>query len=391
MTVSILRRLGWLLATLAALGVMILAPSSATAEEDFYLPPSPLPAGEDGDVIRAEPVRADGARVTRIMYRSRDAHDRPVAVTGTVVVPDTPWTGPGPRPIVAFAPGTVGLGDQCAVSRSPDTGDYGALLDQGIAVAQTDYEGMGTPGPHTYAVRDSLGHAVLDVIRAAQRLPGSGLPANGPVGITGFSLGGAAAGAAAELAATYAPELDLRGAYVGAVPADPVAVAGNLDGTLNAALLLFALTGLEAAYPELGVSDGANALGRAVLEEAATLCADEALPRYAFRHTSTLTADHGAEGTFRTVVEANTLGNVAPAVPTLVEHAPGDDVVPYEQARRMARDWCAGGATVQFGDLRAFLPVLQHVLAAPGFPQSSVDWLTARFHGDPAPTNCGAF
>ncbi|WP_059008301.1 hypothetical protein [Streptomyces specialis] len=79
MPITIFRRLAWLLGIVATLGVMILAPSSATAEEDFYVPPSPLPAGEDGDIIRSEPVQADGATVTRIMYRSRDAQNKPIA------------------------------------------------------------------------------------------------------------------------------------------------------------------------------------------------------------------------------------------------------------------------------------------------------------------------
>ena len=114
-----------------------------------------------------------------------------MAVTGTVLVPTTPWTGPGQRPIVAYAPFTAGMGDQCAVSRvlagepgdltsSVQTGFVNALLAKGFAVAQTDYQGLGTPGDHTYVIRKPSAQATLDVIRAAQRLPGTGLPTAGP-------------------------------------------------------------------------------------------------------------------------------------------------------------------------------------------------------------------
>ena len=59
-----------------------------------------------------------------------------------------------------------------------------------------DYEGLGTAGVHTYMDRVSQGRATLDVIRAAQRLDGTGLSAGSPVGIMGYSQGGGAAAAA---------------------------------------------------------------------------------------------------------------------------------------------------------------------------------------------------
>ena len=57
-----------------------------------------------------------------------------------------------------------------------------AALDRGWAVAVSDYEGLGTPGQHTYVVGRSEGRAVLDMARAAQRLPGTGLTTSTPVG-----------------------------------------------------------------------------------------------------------------------------------------------------------------------------------------------------------------
>ena len=63
----------------------------------------------------------------------------------------------------------------------------------------------GPRGPH---LPNQLvqGRAVLDSVRAAQRLNGSGLSAANPVGIVGYSQGGGGAASAAELAAAYAPE-----------------------------------------------------------------------------------------------------------------------------------------------------------------------------------------
>ena len=41
------------------------------------------------------------------------------------------------------------------------------LIVQGVVVAATDYEGLGTPGPHPYIVGASEGHSVLDAAVAA--------------------------------------------------------------------------------------------------------------------------------------------------------------------------------------------------------------------------------
>lgn len=228
-----------LLSALALLVALAVSAVPARADEGFYVPPSPLPAGKNGDVLKSQPSTYNNTTATRVMYRSRDARNKPIAVTGTVFVPSIPWQGPGERPVVAYAPFTAGLGDQCAPSKtlagegSRDLtagfqNDFvDALLGKGFAVAQTDYEGLGTPGEHPYVVRLSEGHAVLDVLRAAQRLPGAGLPEDGPLGIAGYSEGGSGAASAAELAESYAPELDVK-AYVGAAPADKAVLAKAL-------------------------------------------------------------------------------------------------------------------------------------------------------------------
>ncbi|MFB7501115.1 lipase family protein [Streptomyces sp. NPDC056161] len=80
------------------------------------------------------------------------------------------------------------------------------------------HQGLGTPGVHTCLDREAQGRAVLDSVRAARRLTAAHLPDSGPVALYGYSQGGAAAASAAELARTYAPELNVRGAVVGAPP-----------------------------------------------------------------------------------------------------------------------------------------------------------------------------
>jgi hypothetical protein len=402
------RGLSAVLTTVTALALLTFGSSQATAAPSFYDPPSPLPAGEPGDIIRNEPSQffldpvkllPAPALVQRIMYRSTDTNGAPNAVTGTVLTPRTPWYGRGERPIVGYAPGTQGLADRCAPSKALAAGQeyegpfVSGLLTRGYAVVVTDYEGLGTPGVHTYVNRASQGHALLDAIRAAQRLPEAGLPARGPVAISGYSQGGGAAASAAELQPQYAPELDLKGAYAGAVPAELASVAKALDGSYSVGLVGFAMAGLDASYPDLNVADVLNARGKALLEEVKGECVGDAIIRHAFTRSADLTKDgrplsaYLAEEPFASRVAQQRIGLRRPGAPMLVAHSALDDIVPFPQGREMAREWCGEGATVRFSTGLAPTHVGEAVAA---FPEAFA-WLEGRFAGTKAPSNCGTF
>lgn len=397
-------------AALVGGAVLVAGPAQAGSSDenlaaaDFYTPPASLPAGQDGDVIRSEAMTVHGglqAKAQRIMYLTRNTHGEQIAVTGTVLTPHSPWLGLGPRPVIGYAVGTQGLADQCAPSKQLETGlEYeglyiSGLLMRGYGVAVTDYEGLGTPGEHTYVNRAAQGQAVLDSVRAAQRLPAADLPDNGPVATFGYSQGGGASASAAELQPTYAPELKLKAAYAGAVPAELKSVGKSLDGSYAVALLGYAVSGLEAAYPDkIDLSQYLNEKGMQLLEDGRKECLVESLALHAFTKSETLTKDgrpvaaYMDEEPFNSLVNEQRLGNRKPAVPTLVLHSQLDDIVPFEQGRQMARDWCAKGARVQFQSLQ--LPT--HVGAIPNTAPYVFPWLEAALASPlPPPSNCGSF
>ncbi|MFM6849149.1 MAG: lipase family protein, partial [Terrabacter sp.] len=288
-----------------AVAAALMSPvTTARAAGDFYAAPAAV-AGPPGTVLRAEPMSfyldplrtiRSTATATRVMYATQDRTDAPIAVTGTVLVPPSPWVGPGQRPVVGYAAGTQGMDDRCAPSRQLAAGSeyegafISGLLARGYAVAMTDYQGLGTAGTHTYMVRVAQAHAVLDMVRAAQRLPGTGLPAAGPVVLAGYSQGGGATAAAVELAPSYAPDLAMRGAVVGAVPADLGAVAANLDDGLYSAFALYAVVGQSAAYG-LDLGDYLNARGTSVIQAVKGECVAESVALHAFTRSSDLTKD----------------------------------------------------------------------------------------------------
>lgn len=394
---------------------------------EFYTPPDPLPASSAGDLIRTEPSRlvlepsgqlgAYVATGTRIMYRSNDARGNPIAVTGTYFEPDNPWTGGGSRPLIAYAPGTQGQGDQCAPSRLFNQGiHFSSGLDitfgyeemfvttmvaRGFAVVVTDYEGLGTPGVHTYANRLSQGHALLDAARAAKRLPGTALDAEGPVALWGYSQGGGAAASAAELAPSYAPELIIVGAYVGAPPADLMELMPYADGSALVGVIGYALNSVIAAYPEAepAIRSKLTVYGEDLLNKTQNQCVVETALTFAFHHLSEYfegdMVQIVTQEPFRKLFDEQRIGRLKPSAPVFIDINRFDPLVPWTAANQMGQDWCAQGVDVEFwtNEEPPFLNkvVVNHVLTMFVDGERGMQWIADRFNGLPTTPNCGQF
>lgn len=363
------------------------APPEGPAGDAFYTPPSPLLPGADGDVIwwRALPAQP-GAKGYLVLYRSESATGQAIAVSGRVLVPTAPWIGTGPRPIVSIASGTRGIGDTCAPSRyAPDYEKpfIDPMLRLGWAVAITDYEGLGTPGTHTYVVGRSEGRAVIDAARAATRLPAAGLAAGGPVAFSGYSQGGGGAAWAGELAPAYAPDLDVVGIAAGGTPADLIEVSELLEGGVGFGFQLLAALGFDSAYPELDLPSFLNARGRDLYENKRDVCVD-AVFGYAFQRISDYTHTNPlTDPRWIARLDENRLGAAPPRAPIYLFHGLFDEIIPLGQAEALRRRYCQAGVEVTWG---AF--VGEHVttmaLAAP----SVTGYLAERFADKPPRDNC---
>ncbi|MDT7727286.1 MAG: hypothetical protein QOI21_3862 [Actinomycetota bacterium] len=396
-----------LIPLLAAVTIAAAAPAAVAdpappspAQDPFYTAPTSL-AGAPGDVIRqrvvdlyAEPFRVFPAPVKawQVVYRSTSATGGPNAVSGTVIVPPIPWTGQGERPIVAYAMGTQGLADNCAPSYHLRNGDeveiafiVQAML-KGWAVAVTDYEGLGMPGTHTYAVGQSAGRALLDVARAAVRVPEAGLSASAPVGAFGYSQGGQAAAFAGELQAAYAPEVKLAGVSEGGVPADLNLVAKSNDGGIGFGLVVGAATGLATAYPELPFDAILTARGKQLVETAKNSCVVGLVAAAPFGRLSTLTTDPDVlnDPRWKVRLAENQLGNVKPAAPIYLYHGTADELIPYSGAVALKNRYCAVGANIQWQPV----PLAGHVVGVSVWGTTALNWLGDRMAGKPATPTC---
>jgi pimeloyl-ACP methyl ester carboxylesterase len=342
-----------------------------------------------GDVISAQRIDAPGflyARVWKILYSSTDTHGSPMTVSGTVIVPTSSWSGP--RPIVGYAPGTHGLGDQCAPSRYLAAGNEqeGTLIHEyatrGFAVAVTDYQGLGTPGDHAYMVARSAGHALLDIVRAAQRLSGAELPANGPVGLVGYSQGGHAAAWAAQLAPTYASDLIVMGVAAGGTPSNLLQIAAGNEGTSNFGLVLAAGAGMDTGYPELNLESYLNAAGLAGVDTLRNSCD---FSPYAYKRMSDYTTTNPMnDPLWQATINAQNPGGLRPTAPVLLYHSTNDEIIPYSGASALRQRWCSQGVAVTFWTYY----LLGHAATAAYASLSVTDWMAARLSGQDARGNC---
>lgn len=332
----------------------------------------------------------------RITYTSTNEAGEAVTVTGALY--DTKRA----KGLIAVAPGTRGMGDHCApsagvgmvssISGSSINVNYElpfvkALTRAGYRVVVTDYIGLGSEGTHTYLNRVDQGHALIDAARTAAK-PGE------KVGFWGYSQGGGAAAAAAELVAEYAPELNVVGTFSGAPPADPLGVLEQAPEWMITPVVGFALISYAETYPELGeaLADALTDDGVTMLEKLANACVLDG-PRIAPKPFSaytktgqTLGEIARADDRIASALERNKLGRVPVTSPIMVMSNPTDDIVPFEQATQLASDYCALGAPVEYrrveiASMSSRVPGAGHAAPLMLNADDAIDWMDDRFAG----------
>ncbi|MFE6159531.1 lipase family protein [Streptomyces sp. NPDC056486] len=376
------------LAVVAALGLSVVTPMTAQA--------APPEATAPGDVVNSAPSsfhplpgQPTNTKAWKINYRSTTAKGEPNTVSGTVIVPQDGRKGP--RPLITYAVGTIGMGDHCAPSAGFPKGTTleANLIQQltlrGWAVAVTDYEGLGTPGDHTYTVGKAEGQAMLDAARAAIRLPDAGLGEDTPVGIMGYSQGGQAAASAAELHGSYAPDLKVKGTATGGIPGDLMKVADFNDGSYGSGLVFMAAIGQNAAFPELNLESYLNPAGKKLIGALRNSCVADGAVLGSFKKITDMTVKNPLDQPdWQQRLRESTIGTRAPDAPVYQYHVITDELIPYGVGKQVRKDWCAEGANVEWHTV----PLGEHVSGVITQSPLAANWLADRFAGKPARGNC---
>ncbi|MBJ8345457.1 lipase family protein [Antrihabitans sp. YC2-6] len=363
----------------------------------FYLPTplgdpwfDPAPGYEatpPGTVLATRGVSIPGLPVpttsTQFLFRSTDSKGRPIAAATTVIVPDAPWSGDGPRPIVSYNIAIDSLGNQCAPSYTLPRGTAGEvefisdLLTQNVAVVVTDYQGP----RQSYSAGLVSGRTVLDSLRAARS---AGLSPAAPIGITGYSGGAIASGWAAQLAPAYAPELNIAGVALGGAPTDYNLLHESMNGTLSSGIYLAAIFGVLREYPELIQFTNANGLRLMQLRKdqcGALLSALGIL--FLTAESLTTTPDAYSRELMQQILAENKMGAVPPTAPIFLYQGLQDEWIPKEGAENLQNEWCAQGASVRLEELEG-----DHATVFRTGTPNAIEWLGARLAGEPATPGC---
>jgi len=358
----------------------------------FYTPPNPLPPGDTGDIIRSEPVSIAfaGAQAWRILYLSELPDGSRSATSGTVIAPAGKPLSRG-RPVVAWAHGTCGMCPSCSPSRQPDPFQKMTWLEGMIAngwvVTASDYTGLGTPGVPPYLVGKGEAYDVLNSVRAAIRLPGTG--ASTRFATWGSSQGGHAALWAAQLASSYAPELQLVGAAA-AAPAGELVSLLNEQYSKSFAWVIGpqVLVAWPHYYPTLKIDTITTDKGKSKYQEMAKLCVltagSEALIREKVLGQRLFLQNPATDPAWRKVAEENTPSPPG-SVPVLIVQGLADKIVLPNTTALLAEHFYAAGSPLTV----TWLGAVGHLeTATVGGPLVNT-WLQQRFSGLPAGSTKG--
>lgn len=378
-----------LLASAAAM--LCLALGAPVARTD--IPPETLAAAEPGTVFKSWPIETGlpaGYRGDRILYRSTDQNDAPVAVTGVVLYPAAPTDKP--RDVVAWAHPTTGVTYGCAPSLLPDVVSTIMGVDHLAAgnyvVVATDYIGLGNDGTHPYLIGKSEASTVLDSVRAARRMQET--HAGTRFAVWGHSQGGHATLFTGETAASYAPELEIVG-VAAAAPVTDIAAMYRADAQRQSGRALISMIIVswsrifgppldEIVKPDL--QSRFETFAGDCIETVADFDKfehdDEALPR------DFLKVDPLTYAPLRTRMNRNTPGLLPAGLPVFLAQGTADEVVPPPVTMAHMKRLCDAGSAVAL----KMIPNGVHAFAARDSAEAAVKWMTERFRGAAPPSDC---
>jgi hypothetical protein len=346
----------------------------------FYETPRPLSPGNGGELIRSEPIRQYSLPLElsalRILYHSRTATGKDVAVSGVVLVPDGKPPAGG-WPVIAWAHEFRGAARQCAPSLMKNLG-AGPILamyaNLGYAVVATDYSGLGSDSGKSVEDMRSNALDVMYSVRAAR----AAVPQVGTKWIALGTFQGA-------LAAVAVAESDVRDPnYLGSVAVSGLADAAEAyeHFARQSPDRMFALAStVQALYPEFSVSNMLNSEAMPAYEHFTLSCEGDVASEL---KSAMLKSGWENDRFVKEFLSGNAAGQRAARAPILVISGGADAVIPGKLSATAVSRMCKAGDRVEF--LRYPNLDASGVMGASAADQ--ISWIKARFAGDNAPSNC---
>jgi Secretory lipase len=352
-------------------------------------------------------------RVIQLVYQSAGALGQPEANVTSVLEPPVPPAfpravsyqsfydslNPADEPSVQIA-GDVTLGGLVADAESVV---IAPLLLQGYTVIVPDTEGQTAD----FSAGPEYGINTLNSVRAATNSRLTGLTKATPVGMIGYSGGAIATDWAAQLAPSYAPDVNrqLVGAADGGVLVDPAHNLTYVDGSsVWAGVIPMSIIGIARGF-HIDITPYLSSYGRQLYSKLQKASIGEILGQYPGLTFAQLVKPQYANPASIPVLvkvenELNAGSRHAATIPMFTGQGangilegtpgdkpgigPGDGVMVAGDVRTLARDFCAAGTAVDYIQYGA----LSHVTTFPAWAPAALAWLDGRFAGSRAPNDC---
>ena len=367
---------------MAALSVVFAHPAVGNAEpappyDAFYDLPAGWASAQPGYVLKSRPVQVRqfqllplNVRAWQLLYRSTAADGTPYAAVTTVMIPAGPVKM---RPLLSYQAATDSVLRICNPSYALTRGSIidpgnrsgpvtfglpaaeiafaAAGLQQGWAVAMPDHGGV----DNRFLTPRQPGFAVLDGIRAVECFAPVGLRgAKTPVGLWGYSGGAIANSWTVEEQPTYAPEISIQGAAMGAAERDLAASLVSVNRTPLAGLIPLAFGAVIKDQPELQsvFNRYVTTRGQELIAETRNHClAQNTLTNLEFDYHPYLKVPLDvvlADPQVKAAFNARGISGRKPTAPLYVYNGVSEEVSPVSGEDRLVRSYCAGGAPVTY-------------------------------------------
>jgi pimeloyl-ACP methyl ester carboxylesterase len=336
-----------------------------------------------------------------VRYLTTDMDGSLTEVVAQIFVPV--YAVPTERPLYVFGSGTTGLADQCAPSQNDSYGFYRPYMltyaSRGFIGIFPDYLGFNDNSrPQLYFNAQAEAHVLLDAIRAVNEFFETHDKVVVPsphTFVAGYSQGGHAAFAAADLRPEYAPEVVLTGII-------------GFGATTNVERLLrdgpyyapYIVQSYRHTYGD-ALFNPSSILATRWLDTldsvASVQCVTEAQSFYPFdaaqiyapAFREALYSDRLGEAfpDIKAILDSNRTGLSGHGIPSLIVQGAQDVIVTNATQRQFVRELCSTGAPVEYLEL----PGVRHRFTrAAGFEQS-IAWMDTLVRGATPPDSCANF
>ncbi|MCA8202349.1 lipase family protein [Burkholderia sp. AU33545] len=415
------KRLMTIAAAVLAVTTSSVHAGAATVTDPFYTytGATPLKSIAPGTVLNTRTITYHVAGMPtaltaqQLLYRTSDAQNRPVVnVTSVIRSPvsngraisyqsayDSLNPYDEPSQVIAGDRDVTKIINVGTLLYSAESIPLSTLLLLGYNVIVPDTEGQTAD----FAAGPEYGMTTLDSIRAALNTPSTGLAPTSKVAMIGYSGGAIATNWAAQLAPSYAPDINkqLVGAAEGGVLVDPAHNLRYVDGSIVwGGVAAAALAGLSRGFG-FDLTPYLSDSGIAVFSDIQNQSLAYILPKYTGLHWATLFKPRYANDinsipayvTYANKVNAGLAAS--PTIPMYIGQGTagvldgtfgsqvGDGVMLAYDVRALAQKFCASGVPVVYTEYP-----LEHAGAIAPWVAGMLPWLYDRFGGKAAPSNC---